>query len=77
MDIAKLASPSLGFAYYVQKWGNYNKLYGSLGAIIITMLWLYFNSMMLIIGHEFNKSLTHTHMVITRKKGERKRMIEK
>ncbi|RYD71875.1 MAG: YihY/virulence factor BrkB family protein, partial [Sphingobacteriales bacterium] len=47
------------YAFYVDSFANYNRLYGSLGAMIITMLWLYFNSMVLIIGHEFNRALGH------------------
>jgi membrane protein len=53
---------SIVYAYYVESYGNYNRLYGSLGAIIITMLWIYFNSMVLIIGHDFNRSLIHTRL---------------
>ncbi|MCX6351176.1 MAG: YihY/virulence factor BrkB family protein, partial [Bacteroidetes bacterium] len=48
---------SFGYGYYVGRWGNYNKLYGSIGALIITMLWMYFNSIVVICGHEFNQSL--------------------
>ena len=55
---------SLGYSFYVNHWGNYNKLYGSIGALIITMLWLYFNSMVLILGHEFNRSLHQTRHVM-------------
>ena len=55
---------SIGYSYYVNHWGNYNKLYGSIGALIITMLWLYFNSMVLILGHEFNRSLHQTRKVM-------------
>jgi len=59
---------SIAYSYYVSKWANYSKLYGSLGAMIITMLWLYFNSMVLIVGHEYNRSLSHARMIIARNK---------
>ena len=59
---------SIAYSYYVSKWANYSKLYGSLGAMIITMLWLYFNSMVIIVGHEYNRSLTHARMIIARNK---------
>lgn len=58
---------SFGYAFYVAKFANYNKLYGSIGALIVTMLWLYFNSLMLIIGFEFNKSLSHTKAFISKR----------
>jgi membrane protein len=59
---------SIAYSYYVNKWANYNKLYGSLGAMIITMLWLYFNAMVIIIGHEFNRSILHAKLAMIRKK---------
>ncbi len=59
---------SIAYSYYVGKWANYSRLYGSLGAMIITMLWLYFNSMVIIVGHEYNRSVTHARMIIKRKK---------
>lgn len=55
---------SIAYGFYINNWGNYNRFYGSLGAIIITMLWLQFNSMVLIIGHEFNRSLVHARFAV-------------
>jgi membrane protein len=54
---------SIIYAYYVAKWANYSKLYGSLGAMIITLFWLYFNSAVVIIGHDFNRSLAHAKKI--------------
>lgn len=51
---------SLGFSYYVNNFGQYNKLYGSLGTLIVLMLWIYFNSLALLIGYELNWSIRHT-----------------
>lgn len=48
---------SLGFAYYVNHFGSYNKLYGSIGTLIVVMIWLYLNSMILLIGFELNASI--------------------
>ncbi|MFM2208274.1 MAG: hypothetical protein RL213_2249 [Bacteroidota bacterium] len=48
---------STGFAYFVNNFGNYNKVYGSIGTIIVVMLWIYFNSMSLILGFELNASI--------------------
>ncbi len=50
---------TLGFAYYVNNFGNYNKIYGSLGAMIVLMLWLYYNSIALLLGFELNASIRH------------------
>jgi membrane protein len=48
---------SLIFNYYVSNFANYNKLYGSIGTLIIVMLYIQFNSMMLLLGFEFNASI--------------------
>lgn len=50
---------SLGFAYYVNNFANYNKLYGSLGTIIVIMLWMYFNTLGLLLGYELNNTIAH------------------
>ena len=48
---------SVGFSYYVKNFGNYNKIYGSLGTIIILQVWFYLNSLVLLIGFEINSSI--------------------
>jgi membrane protein len=48
---------SLGFNYFIVHFGNYNKLYGSIGTLIIILLWLYFNCMQLLVGYELNVSI--------------------
>jgi membrane protein len=48
---------SIGFSYYVKNFGNYNKIYGSLGTIIILQIWFYLNSLVLLIGFEINASI--------------------
>ena len=50
---------SVGFAYYVNNFSNYNKIYGSIGTLMVIMLWLYFNSLVLLIGFELNASILH------------------
>ncbi len=49
---------TMGFSYYVVNFGNYNKLYGSIGTILILMLLIYFNSLVLLIGFELNVSIS-------------------
>ncbi|MES1215208.1 MAG: YihY/virulence factor BrkB family protein [Bacteroidota bacterium] len=46
------------FSYWVNNFANYNKLYGSISAILILMLLIYFNSLVLLIGFELNVSIT-------------------
>lgn len=48
---------SEGFAFYVNHFGSYNKLYGSIGTIIVVMVWIYLNATMLLIGFELNAGI--------------------
>lgn len=48
---------SVGFAYYVNNFGNYSVTYGSIGVIIILMLWFYLTGIILMIGGELNATL--------------------
>jgi membrane protein len=46
-----------GFSFYVDRFGNYNKLYGSIGTIIVLMLWIQLNCIILLIGFELNAGI--------------------
>ena len=48
---------SLGFSAYVNNFGQYNKLYGSIGTLMVILAWLYLNSIALLIGFELNMSI--------------------
>ena len=48
---------SFGFSYYVNNFGTYNKLYGSIGVLIVLMLWLFILSLILLVGFEMNAAL--------------------
>lgn len=48
---------SVGFAYYVNNFGTYNKLYGSIGTLIVILLWIYFNSLVVLVGFDLNASI--------------------
>lgn len=48
---------SILFAYYVNNFGNYNKLYGSIGTLIVIMLWIFINSLILLLGFDLNASI--------------------
>ena len=48
---------SIGFNYYVNNFLSYNTLYGSIGTLMIVMLWIYFNAIIVLVGFELNASI--------------------
>ncbi len=51
------AITTYGFNYYIHNFSRYNYLYGSLGALIIFLLWIYLLAIILLIGFEFNAAV--------------------
>src|SRR3954451_1223999 len=49
---------SLGLGIYLREFPNYNKTYGSLGAVIALMLWFYLSGIVLLVGAQFNAQYT-------------------
>ncbi len=47
------------FSYWVNNFASYNKIYGSIGTVLIIMILIYFNSLILLIGFELNVSITY------------------
>ncbi len=45
------------FGVYIENFGQYNKLYGSIGALLIMLFYLWLNANILLLGHELNASL--------------------
>jgi membrane protein len=52
-----IVAASVVFAYYVNNFASYNKLYGSIGTLIVIMLWIYINSLILLLGFDLNASI--------------------
>jgi membrane protein len=50
---------SLGFAYYVNNFGSYNTAYGSIGAVIMLLTWMYVTGFFILVGGELNSELEH------------------
>ena len=48
---------SVLFSSYISNFASYNQIYGSIGTLIIILLWIYFNSIILLTGFEINVSI--------------------
>jgi membrane protein len=48
---------TLGFGYVAGRFGRYNELYGSLGALIVFMVWMNLNTFVLLVGFELNNAI--------------------
>jgi len=48
---------SIIFSYYVNQFNTYNELYGSIGTIIVLMLWIQLNTLSILIGFELNAGI--------------------
>ena len=53
----RLADRLGGFAIYADRFGGYNKVWGSLAAVIVTMTWLWLSSLALLVGAELDAEL--------------------
>jgi membrane protein len=59
---------TFAFSYWVNKFGTYNRVYGSIGTILILMIVVYLNSMILLIGYELNVSIHHLQQIALKRK---------
>ena len=48
---------TVGFNYYIINFSNYNALYGSIGGLIIFMMWMYINCIIILVGYELDASI--------------------
>lgn len=49
------------FQIYIEKFAQYNQLYGSIGTVLVIMLFIWLNSIILLLGFELNASLLKLH----------------
>lgn len=67
---------SLGFSAFVNNFGKYNALYGSIGTIIVLMALIYINSLVLLIGFELNVSIKSLRSIAMQREAKEKPAAE-
>jgi len=61
--IAVWVLATLGFAFYVANFASYNKVYGSLAAVIVFLVWLWISNIAILVGAEFDAELTRERQI--------------
>ena len=54
---------SVGFGFYVANFGSYNKTYGSLGAVVIFLVWLWITNLAILLGAQFDAELERSREI--------------
>lgn len=63
---------TIGFSAFVNNFGRYNALYGSIGTIIVLMSLIFINSLVLLIGFELNVSIKSLRLIAEQREAEEK-----
>lgn len=59
---------SVLFSFFINSFGKYNEIYGSIGALIVLLIWMQINAFVILVGFEFNASIAVNKVkLITRK----------
>ena len=59
---------SWAFSLYINALGTYNKVYGTIGTFAILMVWLYYTSILLLIGGQVNNQTLRKLIIMEKKK---------
>jgi membrane protein len=70
VGVLLLVLASLAFSLYTANFADYDATYGSIGAVIVLMMWLYITGLVILIGSEINALLEH-YSARGKRKGEK------
>ncbi len=62
---------------YFENITRYNILYGSFGSLIVFMIWIYYNSLIILIGFELNSAIRRLNLLLERKQNEKSEIKER
>lgn len=60
-----------GFGIYINNFSRYNLLYGSIGTVLLLMLWVYFSCIVLLVGYELNISIYNGKLRVNNRRAKR------
>ena len=60
-----------GFSVYINNFSRYNLLYGSIGTLLLLMLWVYFSCIVLLVGYELNISIYNGSLLVKNRAAKR------
>jgi membrane protein len=55
----RLASGIRSFSFYASNFGNFNETYGSVGAVVVMMIWFYISAFIVLLGGTLNAAMEH------------------
>jgi membrane protein len=61
LAVAVWSVASAAFAFYVANFGSYDKTYGSLGGVVVMLIWLWITNLALLFGHQLNAERERSH----------------
>src|SRR3954449_11091343 len=67
---------SAAFAFYVARFASYNKTYGSMGGVIVFLMWLWISNIAILLGAEFNAELERGRQIEAGHPAEREPFLQ-
>jgi membrane protein len=61
LALALWAIASTGFAVFVANFGSYDKTYGTLGGVVVLLIWMWITNVAILLGHELNAERERSH----------------